>query len=176
MNRKTRLMIAAIVTIILAITATTVWAGSNKQAGSLGYQIHDETGTCNDSGVNMGDATFTMTVAGKTVAATTVTGTDKDICTFDVTRTKVPNDVMGGAPEGKAFRSDGFIVDGPDAVGMLEVCFPYSPQDQEKNAEIYALFGSQQTTLPAVISGSPAQICAATPNLSGLFALIGDDN
>lgn len=164
MNRKTRLMIAAIVTIILAITATTVWAGSNKKTGSLGYEIHDARGTCNGAGVNMGDATFNMTVAGKV------------ICTFNVTRTKVPNAVMGGAPEGRVFRSDGFIVEGPDAVGMLEVCFSYSPQDQEKNAEIYALFGNEQAVLPAVISGTPTQICAATPNLSGTFALIGDDN
>ena len=164
MNRKTRLIIVAIVTVILAITATTVWAGSNKIEGSLGYQIHDATGTCNGDTVNMGDATFTMTVAGKI------------ICTFDVTRTKTPNEVMGGAPEGKVFRSDGFIVEGPDEIGMLEVCFPYTPQDQEKNAQIYALFGTQQTVLPAVISGTPAQICAATPNLSGTFAMIGDEN
>ena len=29
MNRKTRMIIAVIVTVILAVTATTVWAGSN---------------------------------------------------------------------------------------------------------------------------------------------------
>jgi hypothetical protein len=164
MNRKTRLMLAAIVTLILAITATTVWAGSNnKKEGSLGQKIHDAHGTCNGSAVNMGDATFVITVA------------EKVICSFEVIRTKNPNEAMGGAPEGKKFLSDGFIVQGPDKVGMLQICFAYPPQVREKNAQIFALFGSEKTTLPAVISGTPAQLCAATPNLSGTFAMIGDD-
>jgi hypothetical protein len=163
MNRKTRLIFAAIVTLILAITATTVWAGSSQKEGSLGKKIHDAHGTCNGSGVNMGDATFVITV------------NDKIICTFEVVRVKNPNQVMGGAPEGKRFLSDGFTVYGPDKIGMLEVCFAYPPQVREKNAQIFALFGNEQTVLPTVISGTPAQLCAATPNLSGTFAMIGDD-
>ena len=165
MNRKTRLMLAAIVTLILAVAATTVWAGSNnKKEGSLGHKVHDARGTCNGSGVNMGDATFVITV------------NDKIICTFEVVRVKNPNQVMGGAPMGKRFLSDGFTVYGPDKVGMLEVCFAYPPQVREKNAQIFALFGNEQTVLPTVTSGTPAQLCAATPNLSGTFAMIGDDD
>ncbi len=108
MNRKTRLIIAVIVTVILAITATTVWAGSNKKEGSLGDQIPQAEGICNGDTVNLGDATFTMTVADMTVVKKMVA--NKDICTFEVIRTKTPNDVMGGAPEGQTFRSDGFMI------------------------------------------------------------------
>ena len=160
MNRKTRLIIAVIVTLVLAVAATTVWAGSKE--GSLGKKIHDARGICNGATVNMGDATFTMTAAGQ------------EICDFEVTRLKIPNSAMGGAPEGLKFRSDGFKVTGPTGrVGMLTVCFAYSPQDEAKNAQIYALFGSQQTILPGVKTGPPTQLCAATDILSGIFALVG---
>ena len=160
MNRKTRLILAVIITLVLAVAATTVWAGSKE--GSVPGKIHDLKQACNTT-INMGDATFTMTVAGKKV------------CEFEVTRTKVPNVFMSGAPEGLEFRSDGFIVTGGpvDGIGMLEVCFAYSPQDEARNAQIYAVFGSQQTILPAVKEGTPAQLCAGTPILNGTFAMVG---
>ncbi|MGC1376307.1 MAG: hypothetical protein WA821_08795 [Anaerolineales bacterium] len=161
MNRKTRLILAVIITLVLAVAATTVWAGSKE--GSVPGKIHDGHGACNGGAINMGDATFTMTVG------------DKIICNFEVTRTKVPNVFMSGAPEGLEFRSDGFIVTGGpvDGIGMLEVCFAYSPQDEARNAQIYAVFGSQQTILPAVKEGTPAQLCAGTPILNGTFAMVG---
>jgi hypothetical protein len=161
MNRKTRLIIAVIITLVLAVAATTVWAGSKE--GSLKGKIHDLKQACNTT-INMGDATFTMTVAGK------------KICEFEVTRTKVPNAEMGGAPEGLEFRSDGFIVTGgpDDGIGMLEACFAYSPQDEAKNAQIYALLDNQLSILPAIKQGPPTQLCAATTILNGIFALVGD--
>lgn len=161
MNRKTRFIIAAIVTLVLAVVGTTVWAGSKES--TVGPMIGDLKQDCNTT-INMGDATFTMTVAGK------------EICSFEVTRTKVPNTDMGGAPEGLEFRSDGFIVTGgpSDGIGMLEVCFAYSPLDEEKNAQIYAVFGSEQTILPDVKEGTPAMLCAATTNLNGIFAVVGN--
>lgn len=163
MNRKTRLIIAAIVTLILAVTATTVWAGNNAKQGSLAGKIHELHGTCNDGIVNMGDATFKMTVGGKV------------ICSFLVTRNKVPNTAMSGAPTGTEFRSDGFEVSGgpADGIGLLEVCFAYSPQDKEKNAQIYATFGSEAAILPSAKQGTPAMLCSATNQINGIFALIG---
>jgi hypothetical protein len=163
MTRKTRLIIAAIVTLILAVTATTVWAGSNRKDGSLGAKIHHLTGQCN-AGVNMGDATFNIIVD------------EKVICTFDVTRTKVPNAQMGQPPFGMEFRSDGFIVSGGPAEGVngvLEVCFAYSPQDAEKNAKIFMTYGTESTLLPAAKQGTPAQLCAATGVLNATFAMVG---
>lgn len=164
MNQKTRLLIAAILTLILAVTATTVWAGSNAKQGSLSGKIHHATGTCNGDAINMGDATFKMTVG------------DKVICTFEVTRTKVPNTSMGGAPTGTEFRSDGFIVEGgpADGIGVLEVCFAYSPLDEEKNALIYAKFGNETAVLPSVKQGTPKMLCAVTGIINGTFAMIGD--
>jgi hypothetical protein len=160
MNGKTRFIIAAIVTLVLAIAATTVWAGSKES--SLGPIIQTATQKCNTT-INMGDATFTITVA------------EEKICNFTVTRLKVPNTAMGGAPEGLEFRSDGFEVSAPlDIIGMLEMCFAYSPLDEEKNAQIYALFGNQSAILPDIKIGPPAQLCAATENLNGIFALVGN--
>ena len=163
MTRKTRFIIAAIVTLILAVTATTVWAGSSNKQGSLGHKVHHLTGQCNGS-VNMGDATFTMTVD------------EKVVCTFDVTRTKVPNAQMGQPPYGYVFRSDGFVVSGGPADGIngvLEVCFAYSPQDAEKNSRIYMTYGTESTLLLAAKQGTPAQLCAATGVLNATFAMVG---
>lgn len=164
MNQKTRLLIAVILTLILAVTATTVWAGNNAKQGSIKGKVHDAHGTCNGSIINMGDATFKMTVD------------EKVICTFDVTRTKVPNAEMGGAPEGTEFRSDGFIVTGGpvDKIGVLEVCFAYSPKDEAKNAQIYGVFGSGSAILPSLKQGSPKMLCTTTGNINGIFAMIGD--
>lgn len=164
MKRKTRLLIAAIVTLIVAITATSVWAASSNKEGSLGRKIHHLTGSCNGGEINMGDATFVMTV-DETV-----------ICTFDVTRTKVPNAEMGGAPNGMEYRSDGFIVTGGPAngIGVLEVCFAYSPQDAEKHAGIYVSFGHESAMLPSVKTGSPSQLCTTTGIINGTFAMVGD--
>ena len=161
MNQKTRFMIAAIVTLILAVAATTVWAGGAKQS-TTGPMVNGVSQACNTT-INLGDATFTMTVAGQAK------------CTFEVNRLKVPNSIMGGAPEGLKFRSDGFQVSGSaDRIGMLEVCFAYSPLDVEKNAQIYALFGNEPAILPDVKEGIPAMLCAATDHLSGIFAMVGN--
>jgi len=161
MNRRIRFILAAIVTLALAVVGTTVWAGSKE--GTTGHIIHHLKQPCN-SLINMGDATFRMTVDGKA------------ICSFEVTRTKVPNVKMGGAPIGLVFRSDGFEVTGgpKDGIGILEVCFAYSPEDKNKNAAIYAVFGSEQTILPSVIDGTPAMLCTATSNLNGIFAMVGN--
>jgi hypothetical protein len=163
MNRKTRFIIAVIVTLVLAVAGTTVWAGSKE--GSLGHKIHYLKQRCNTT-INMGDATFTMTVAGK------------PICDFEVTRTKVPNSFMLHAPYGLDFISDGFIVEGgpDDGIGVLEVCFAYSPRDEKKNAQIYAVFGHESAILPDVKEGTPAMLCAATYNkLNGVFAMVGNN-
>src|SRR5262245_52353200 len=118
MNRKIRFLIAAIVTLAMLIAGTTAWAVGTKQS-SLGPIINHMGQSCNTT-INMGDATFTMTIAGK------------QICNFEVTRLKIPNAEMGGAPEGLEYRSDGFEVVGPDdKIGILEVCFAYSPQDED---------------------------------------------
>ncbi len=161
MNRKTRLILAAIVTVILAISATTVWAG--KKEGSLSGKIHDGTGTCNGNLINMGDATFKMTVRGRV------------ICNFKVTRKKVPNAQMGGAPTGTEYRSDGFLVEGgpKDGIGVLEVCFAYSPLDEAANTQIYGVFSTGASVLAAAKQGTPSMLCAATGSLNGSFALIG---
>lgn len=161
MNRKTRIIIAAIVTIILAVGATTVWAG--KKEGSLSGKIHNGTGTCKGEMINMGDATFKMTVD------------DRVICNFKVTRKKVPNAQMGAAPIGTEYRSDGFLVEGgpKEGVGILEVCFAYSPQDAAANAQIYGVFDSDATILPSANQGIPVMLCAVTNSLNGSFALIG---
>jgi len=161
MNRKIRFIIAAVATLVLVVVAGTVWAGSKES--SLGPMIHNATQSCNTM-ISMGDATFEMTIAG-----------DK-MCNFEVIRLKVPNSIMGGAPEGLEFRSDGFEVIGPtDRIGMLEVCFAYSPLDEEKNAQIYAVFRNEPAILPGVITGDdPVQLCAATDILSGIFALVGN--
>ncbi len=162
MNRKARLIVAAIVTLVLAVVGTTAWAGGSKES-TVGPIIGHLKQACN-SIINMGDATFTMTVD------------EKQICNFEVTRLKVPNTLMGGAPAGLEFRSDGFEVTGgpSDGIGILEVCFAYSPQDVEKNAQIYAVFESEQTILPDVKAGVPVMMCAATPNLNGIFAMVGN--
>ena len=165
MNRKTRLILAVIITLVLAVAATSVWAGSKE--GSLPGKIHDGRGSCNGGVINMGDATFTMIVD------------DRIICNFEVTRTKVPNSEMGGAPVGKVFRSDGFIVTGgPDPEtgigGILISCFAYSPQDEAKNTQVYALLDNQLGIVPAIKQGPPTQLCATTAILNGTFALIGD--
>lgn len=160
MNRKTRFIIATIVTLLLLVAGTTVWAGSKES--SLGRIIHDLKQPCNTL-INMGDATFRMTIAGKA------------ICNFEVIRTKVPNTFMGNAPLGLEFISDGFEVIGPaDRIGILEVCFAYSPRDEKKNAQIYAVFGNQSAILPDVKTGTPAMLCAATDILSGFFAMVGN--
>ena len=165
MNRKTRLMIAAIVTLVLAVTATTVWAGSNTKKGSLDNKVHFARGKCNRGLVNMRDATFTMT-----------TFDGKVICSFTVTRTKVPNSFMNHPPFGSEFRSDGFIVEGgpDDGIGLLEACFAYSPLDKASDAQIYVAFKTERAILPSVKQGTPTMLCAATPILNGTFALIGN--
>ena len=160
MSRKIRFAIAAIVTLILVIVATGVWAESKES--SLGPIVHDMKQACNTT-ILMGDATFTITVD------------EREICSFEVIRLKIPNAVMGSAPAGLEFRSDGFQVIGPDdKEGILEACFAYSPQDADKNAQVYAVFGPEQTILPAVIDGPPTLLCVATSNLSGIFAVVGN--
>lgn len=161
MNRKIRFIIAIIVTLTLLVVGTTVWAGSKES--SLGPTIHDVTQACNTT-INMGDATFTMTVAGE------------EVCTFQVIRLKVPNTAVGSPPDGLEFRSDGFQVIGPEnRIGMLEVCFAHTPLDAEKNAQVFAVFGSQSAILPSIkIGDDPVQMCAAIDILSGIFAVVGE--
>lgn len=163
MNQKTRLIIAAIITLVLVATATTVWAGSKE--GSLGSKIHEGIG-CNDNGIiNMGDATFTMWVG------------DRVICDFTVTRNKVPNSHMGAAPDYTEYRSDGFTVSGgpKDGIGLLQVCFAYTPQDKAKHAMIVGAASNEIFTLPGAVQGTPAMLCAITPVINGQFAVVGDE-
>ena len=163
MNQKIRLIIAAIVTLVLVATATTVWAGSKE--GSLGSKIHTGNGCNGDGIINMGDATFTMWVG------------DRIICDFTVTRNKVPNSHMGAAPDYTEYRSDGFTVSGgpKDGIGLLQVCFAYTPQDKAKNANIFGAASAESFILPSGVQGTPAMLCAITPVINGQFAMIGDE-
>jgi hypothetical protein len=163
MNRTIMFILAFLLTISLALTATSVWAGTKN--GTLGSGIREKYIECNGNKIaNMGDVIFEVI-------------TQETKCGVEIERVKTPQLLIGRPPKGLAFRSDGFevtttLVTQP---ASLKVCFSYSPLDAHKNSKIYVYNGNSWISLGGIIqSGSPTLICATTSLQNGELALLGD--
>lgn len=165
MKRTYKLVLAALITIVLAAIGTTVWAGTKN--GSLGNKIHHLYRNCSQTqAIHMGDATFTLL-------------NDDLRCKFEVERYKVPNTFFGPFPDGLETRSDGFnTILHYSSPASLQVCFAYSPLDAGKNAQVYSYANGTLVNIGGVVqSGPPRMLCAITTITSAYntaFVLLGN--
>ncbi|MCJ7435614.1 MAG: hypothetical protein MUO77_19195 [Anaerolineales bacterium] len=175
MNRKFRFAIAALLVVILALTAAGVWAApvfrgtvpeppdeGHGGGGGGGVPPPPPAGGGGENApIDMGTALFTPQCTNGTI---------------DVEAVDNPEE-LGPAPTRKAFVGDTFKVTMDPSTCLVMICYAYPPEFADKGAGIYKL-----TTVPppvwdeapgAVISTTdPATICVTTS--PGTFALIGN--
>ena len=176
MNRKNRFVIAVVLALVVMAVAANVWA-SPMRRGTVPVPPVDTTKvSCKQ--VDMIKVIFTIFPL------------DDKLYQCDATNiTKPEPDEYGPAPENTAFYSDiyKFVVslDGVEVKDIqTEVCYPYPPEYEEKEAKIYRwdvdlkewqIVPGDGANVPdgGLASGDPKLMCVKSLK-TGIFSLIGN--
>jgi len=158
MNRITRFSMAVLLVVILALTASGVWA-SQKFAGTVPTVPPSGGGTDPGGVVDMGTALFTPVDSNSTISV--------DRISPDCT-TAAP------APDGVVCLADAFLLTVEPATAVVKVCYAYPPEYAEKEAKIYKLNEEANPHVWVEVPGAEigdGTICVTTTG--GYIGLIG---
>ena len=156
MNRKYRISIAAILAIVLVLTAAGAWAAPEFQ-GSVPAPRQGGDGD-SDTPVVLGGVKIT---------------TNCDSCSFTVSIAARVN--LPPPPTDKEFIGNAISLN-IHGSGLAKLCFPYTPDAAKKNAKVYKLDNS---VTPAVwvefssVVNADGTICAPFAD-DGVYVLMGD--
>jgi len=159
MKNSIRLLIAVVLTLVMAVGAVSVWAGSARQ-GTVPIFPEEFTGACGE-GINVG----TGTVTGE--------GT----CELTVTMSSSPGEA-GPLPEGWSGLFDYVsVVSTSGTPDSIKVCVPLSPDWKEKKVgETLNWFvwadGKWAEAETSIEQGPPEVVCGSSDS-TGIFTLLG---
>lgn len=161
MKNSVRLLIAISLTLVLAIGAVGVWAGSARQ-GTVPIFPKEFTGSCGgDQQINFG----TGTVTGE--------GT----CELKVTVSTEPGEA-GALPDGWTGLFDYVSVSVEDGkADSIKVCVPLSPDWEGKEAgktlNWYVWADGKWAEAETAIEKGPPEVVCGTSKAPGVFTLLG---
>ena len=159
MKRSVRLTIAILLTVLLILTGVGVWAAPKLQGTVPGIPVTGE-GTCTGGPIDMGSALFIPQSAE---------------CTITVELVVDPVASYAAAPEGKTFTGSSFKVTADPKETLIQVCYAYPPEFENKEAKIHKL---NEDAVPPVWGEVPgAELGDGTVCVTsavGVFSLIGN--
>ncbi len=189
MNRMTRFLMAALLVLVLVLSAGGVWAaqkvqGSVPEKPSVGTSapvvatsvqatpaLAVATQSPNLPGIPV---TGILTAPGAVNMGTAIYAPLDPNVTIRVTAVSKPAD-LAPQPVGMAFAGDSFLVAASSPTALVQVCYAYPPELEAKQAAIYKL--NETVSPPAweavpgfVVSGG--MICASSTE--GYVSLIGN--
>ncbi|MCJ7773762.1 MAG: hypothetical protein MUP22_11605 [Desulfobacterales bacterium] len=156
MNRTKSISIALAVTLVLAVVSISVWAAPARQ-GTVPIPPY-KADLLPNIPVTLGTVEITCTCSG---IATRITDPEADI---------------GPAPEGFSFLSDAVTIELQEECDIT-VCYPYPPEVEEQNGEIYKWDEDTElwVAVEGIISGDPPKICYTDEDvIGGTYVLIGE--
>ncbi len=159
MKRSMRLTIALVLTGLLVVTAIGVWAAPKFQ-GTVPVIPVTGQGTCSGGPIDMGTALFTP---------------QSSECTLTVDLVEDPAGTYVPAPEGKAFTGSTFKVTADPKDTIVQVCYAYPPEFENKEAKIHRLNEAANPAVWDEVSGADVgdgTICVTSA--VGVFSLIGN--
>jgi len=161
MRNSTRLLIAIALTLVMAVGAVSVWAGSARQ-GTVPIFPDEFAGSCSESEtINFGSGT--------------VTG--EGVCEMTVTVNSAPGEA-GALPDGWTGLFDYVSVTVTSGTAeSIKVCTPLSPdwEDKEAGETLNWFVWADEEWVEAETSieqGSPDAVCG-TSEVAGIFILLG---
>lgn len=158
MNKKSRILIAVALSIVLILIATGGWAAPKFQGTVPPVPQEPVTGDCLET-ANMGTAIFTV---------------QPPDCIKVVELVKTPAATYVSAPEGLVFVGDTFKVTANPEDSIIQVCYAYPTEFVDKDAKVYRLNEDATPNVWVDIPGaniSNGTICVTSA--AGIFSLIG---
>jgi hypothetical protein len=159
MKRSVRLTIAVLLTGLLVVTAIGVWAAPKFQGTVPSIPVTGQ-GTCSGGPIDMGTALFTPISAD---------------CTLTVDLVEDPAGSYVPAPEGEAFTGSTFKVTADPMDTVVQVCYAFPPEFENKEAKIHKLNEDATPVVWVEVSGADigdGTICVTS--VVGIFSLLGN--
>jgi hypothetical protein len=159
MKRSMRLTIALLLAGLLVVTAVGVWAAPKFQGTVPPIPVTGQ-GTCSGGPIDMGTALFTP---------------QSPECTLAVDLVEDPVGSYVPAPDGKAFTGSTFKVTAVPKETIVQVCYAYPPEFENKGAKIHRLNEDAKPPVWVEVSGNAegdGTICVTSA--VGVFSLIGN--
>jgi hypothetical protein len=165
MNKKTRFVIAAILSIVIVLTAAGAWAAPRFRGTvpqppiQIPAVVPQQGNNCLDT-IDMKTAVFVRIPEG---------------CLIVVEKINEPDKAYVPAPEGKAFVGDTFKVTAEPVETLVRVCYAYPPEFEKKEAKIYKLNEEASPMVWGEVPGAVVEngtICVQS--VTGIFSLIGN--